>query len=142
MVEFVTGQGIAAGDQKPAVFLTYFALLVAVSLTILLQDNSSHRVAPIVVFLWVLGFTLAFVIPFIAFRSLSSEFEGDTLQLVSITTMKPYQIVLGKPGSAVLQMLIYLSVLAPCIMFTYLLRGTALEHVLLGLGGRCSVHCA
>ena len=43
--------------------------------------------------------------------------------------MKPYQIVIGKFGSAVLQMMIYLSVLAPCICCTYLLRGVSIDQI-------------
>ena len=83
---------------------------------------------------WViLGFPLGLIIPFTAYRSLAQEFEDGTIQLISITTMKPHQIVIGKFGSAILQMLIYLSVLAPCISFTYLLRGISLDQILTGL---------
>ncbi len=85
-------------------------------------------------FLVILGFPLCLIIPFAAYRSLAREFEDGTLQLISITTMKPYQIIVGKFGSAVLQMLVYLSVLAPCIMFTYLLRGIGLDQILICLG--------
>ena len=46
-------------------------------------------------FLVILGFPLFIVIPFTAFRSLASEYEDGTLQLVSITAMKPYQIIIG-----------------------------------------------
>jgi len=35
------------------------------------------------------------------------------------------QIISGKLGSAALQVLVYLSALAPCLAFTYLLRGLA-----------------
>ena len=63
------------------------------------------------------------IIPFSAFRSLASEREDGTFELLSITSLTARQIVTGKLGSAVLQMLVYYSVLAPCIAFTYLLRG-------------------
>ena len=81
-------------------------------------------------FLVILGFPLFIVIPFTAFRSLASEYEDGTLQLVSITSMKPYQIIVGKFGSAALQMIIYLAVLAPCIAFTYLLRGLDIRVIM------------
>ena len=84
-------------------------------------------------FLVILGFPLGLIIPFSAYRSLAREYEDGTIQLISITTMKPYQIVIGKFGSAILQMLVYLSVLAPCILFTYVLRGISLQHILLSL---------
>lgn len=83
---------------------------------------------------WViLGFPLGLIIPFGAYRSLAREFEDGTIQLISITTMKPYQIVMGKFGSALLQMIIYLSVLAPCILFTYMLRGVNISQISIGL---------
>ena len=69
----------------------------------------------------ILGVPLCLVVPFSAFRSLAREYEDGTIQLISITTMKPYQIVLGKLSTALLQMVIYLSVIAPCIALTYML---------------------
>jgi hypothetical protein len=63
------------------------------------------------------------IIPFSAFRSLISEREDNTFELVAITTLRPRQIIGGKLGSAVLQMLVYFSAVAPCLAFTYLLRG-------------------
>jgi hypothetical protein len=71
----------------------------------------------------ILAFPLAVVVPFFAYRSLSAEAEENTYELLSITTLSPRQIVAGKLGSAVVQMAIYLSAVAPCLAFTYLLRG-------------------
>jgi hypothetical protein len=69
----------------------------------------------------ILGVPLCLIVPFSAFRSLAREYEDGTIQLISITTMKPSQIVLGKLSTAMLQMVIYLSVIAPCIALTYML---------------------
>lgn len=69
----------------------------------------------------ILTIPLVVVVPFMSFRSLAAEREDGTYELVSITTLSPYQVVAGKLGSAVLQMLVYFSALAPCIGFTYLL---------------------
>ena len=66
---------------------------------------------------------LLIVVPYAAFRSLAGEREDGTFELLSITTLSARQIVLGKLGSAILQMMVYYSALAPCIAFTYLLRG-------------------
>ncbi|MGH7139314.1 MAG: ABC transporter permease, partial [Pirellulales bacterium] len=71
----------------------------------------------------ILAVPLLVVVPFGAFRSLASEREDGTYELLSITTLKPRQIISGKLGSAVLQMLVYLSAVAPCLAFTYMLRG-------------------
>ncbi|HUG66285.1 MAG TPA: hypothetical protein VMM76_00960 [Pirellulaceae bacterium] len=63
------------------------------------------------------------IVPFSAFRSLAAEREDGTFELLSITALSSRQIVTGKLGSAMLQMLVYYSALSPCIAFTYLLRG-------------------
>lgn len=79
----------------------------------------------------VLVVPLLVVVPFSAFRSLASESEEGTFELLSITALSSRQIVTGKLGSAVLQMLIYFSALAPCIAFTYLLRGIDILTIVL-----------
>jgi hypothetical protein len=71
----------------------------------------------------ILAFPLLVIVPFGAFRSLAGEREDRTFELLSITTLKPRQIVSGKLASAVVQMLVYLSAVSPCLTFTYMLRG-------------------
>jgi hypothetical protein len=71
----------------------------------------------------VLAFPLAVVVPYAAFRSLASEREDNTYDLLSITTLKPRQIISGKLGSSIVQMAVYFSAITPCLAFTYLLRG-------------------
>lgn len=78
---------------------------------------------------WILGFPLGVVIPLAAYRSLSQEYEDETIQLVSITTMSARRIVLGKLGSSMLQMLVYLSAVVPCLVFSYILRGIDFNQV-------------
>lgn len=79
----------------------------------------------------ILAFPLVVVVPFGAFRSLASEQEEHTYELLWITTLRPRQIVSGKLGSAVMQMLIYLSAISPCVAFTYMLRGISFPTILL-----------
>lgn len=86
-------------------------------------------------FLWILGLPLVLIIPYTTFRSLAQEYEDGTIDMVLITTMKPYQIIAGKLGSAMLQVAIYLSILAPCICFCYLLRGIDISQIYLAIGG-------
>jgi hypothetical protein len=71
----------------------------------------------------VLSFPLLIIVPFGAFRSLAAEREDGTYELLSISTLRPRQIISGKLGSAVLQMLVYFSAISPCLAFTYMLRG-------------------
>lgn len=78
-----------------------------------------------------LAFALLVVVPYSAFRSLAVEQEEHTYELLAITALGPRQIVAGKIASAAMQMLIYLSVLMPCLAFTYLLRGIDLPTMVI-----------
>ena len=71
----------------------------------------------------ILAFPLLVIVPYGAFRSLAGEREDRTFELLSITTLSPRQIVSGKLASAVVQMVVYLSAVSPCLTFTYMLRG-------------------
>ncbi len=81
-------------------------------------------------YLVILAFPLLVIVPFWAFRSLASEQEDRTYELLSITALGPRQIVSGKLASAGVQMLIYLSAVSPCLAFTYMLRGIAFPTIL------------
>ena len=63
------------------------------------------------------------IVPYSAFRSLASEQEDNTYDLLSITTLTTGQIITGKLASAMVQMMVFLSAVSPCIAFTFLLRG-------------------
>lgn len=77
----------------------------------------------LLVYAVILAFPLMLIVPYSAFRSLASEQEDNTYDLLSITTLSTGQIVTGKLASAVVQMLVFLSAVSPCIAFTFLLRG-------------------
>ncbi len=79
----------------------------------------------------ILAFPLAVVVPYAAFRSLAAEREDNTYELLSITTLRPRQIISGKLGSSVVQMGVYFSAITPCLAFTYLLRGIDLPTIAL-----------
>lgn len=85
-------------------------------------------------FFCILTLPLMVIIPFSAFRSLTAETEDSTFELLSISALSASQIVYGKMASAGLQIILYLSALAPCIVLTYLLRGVSLFTVLFFLG--------
>jgi hypothetical protein len=81
----------------------------------------------------ILAFPLLVVAPYSAFHSLSSERQDRTYELVSITSLGARQILSGKLGSIVLQMLVYLSAIFPCLAFTYLLRGLDIFTIILAV---------
>jgi hypothetical protein len=87
-----------------------------------------------ILFIWyfgILAMALGIVVPYAAFRSLAAEREDNTYDLLTITTLKPRQIISGKLGSSVVQMCVYYSAIAPCLAFTYLLRGVDVPTIAL-----------
>ena len=73
---------------------------------------------------WViLAIAVTIIVPFGAQRSLLAERDQATYDLLSITTLTPKQIVWGKLLSALVQVLIFYSAIAPFIAFTSLLQG-------------------
>lgn len=87
----------------------------------------------LIVYSAILAFPLMLIVPYSAYRSLAAEQEDNTYDLLSITTLSTGQIIAGKLGSAVVQMLVYLSAVSPCIAFTYLLRGVDALTILMVL---------
>lgn len=77
----------------------------------------------LVAYYTILVIPLTLIVPFTAFRSLAAEQEENTFDLLSITTLGSRQIITGKLLSALVQMVVYLSAVSPCIAFTFLLRG-------------------
>jgi hypothetical protein len=71
----------------------------------------------------VLAIATFIVVPFGAFRSMLAEQQLHTWEVLSITTLKPRQIVWGKLTSAVVQLFIYYSAITPFIAFANLLNG-------------------
>lgn len=79
-------------------------------------------------FVFVLQFAVHFIVPFTAFRSMQVENELSTFELLSISNLSPKSIVLGKLGSAVVQVFLFYSAIAPFIAFTSLLQGFDLPN--------------
>jgi hypothetical protein len=79
----------------------------------------------------ILAFPLLIVAPYAAFHSLSAERQDRTYELVSITALTARQILSGKLCGIMLQMMVYLSAIFPCLAFTYLLRGLDIFTILL-----------
>jgi ABC-type transport system involved in cytochrome c biogenesis permease component len=117
---------------KSRQFTSTFMLLLAASLTVsyflvaYFGPDIDYQSTGSWFFIWffgVLAFAIFVVVPFGAYRSLASEQEERTFELLSITTLRPGQIITGKLLSAMTQMFIYYSAIAPFMAFTYLLKG-------------------
>ena len=117
---------------------TFFATIIitlVVTFVILSDRSGSNQLGQTLLlgYLVTLGLPLMIIVPISTFQSLSAEHGDGTLQLISITTMKPSEIIVGKLCSSILQILIYMSVLAPCVTFTFLLRGVDVYQIIASL---------
>jgi ABC-type transport system involved in multi-copper enzyme maturation permease subunit len=129
--------------MKSRQFVITFTLLLAcgwlwtllfIAFSIPAVYYAPYGAAMLVGYYIVLTVPLLIVVPYSSFRSLAAECEDGTYELLSITTLSAWQIITGKLGSSLLQMLVYYSALAPCIAFTYLLRGIDVVTIALYLG--------
>ncbi len=77
----------------------------------------------------VLSIAVFIVVPQGAFRSIQSERDLQTFEMLTITTLSPRKIVWGKWWSAAVQTIVYYAAIAPFMMFTNLLRGISLPFI-------------
>ncbi len=82
----------------------------------------------------VLALAIFVVVPYSAYRGLLNERDHTTLELLSITSLSPRQLVWGKLWSAMVQVFIYYSAIAPFIAFTSMLQGFDVALVSFALG--------
>lgn len=117
---------------KSRQFVVTFMLLLLVSwlissLGVVLAGPAIEYGSPgrffVMCYVFVLEFAVLFIVPFTAFRSMQVENELSTFELLSISNLSPKKIVLGKLGSAVVQVFLFYSAIAPFIAFTSLLQG-------------------
>ncbi len=87
----------------------------------------------------ILSFPLLVVAPYSAYHSLAAERQDRTYELVSITALDARQILSGKLGGIMLQMMVYLSAIFPCLAFTYLLRGLDIFAIVLVVMYTCGL---
>jgi ABC-type transport system involved in multi-copper enzyme maturation permease subunit len=113
--------------------LTWFA---TIGLVAYVGPGISYSAAGIFLltwYCWLLAFPLAVIVPFGSFRSLAAEREENTYDLLRVSTLTPRQIVNGKLASAIVQIGVYCSAVAPCFAFSYLLRGIDVVTILIVL---------
>lgn len=90
----------------------------------------------------VLALAIFIVVPYTAYRGLLAERDHTTLELLNITLLSPRQLVWGKLWSAMTQVFIFYSAIAPFIAFTSMLQGfdimlVSFALVMSGLGALC-----
>ncbi len=82
----------------------------------------------------VLALAIFVVVPYSAYRGLLNEHDQTTLELLNITSLSPRQLIWGKLWSAMAQVFIFYSAIAPFIAFTSMLQGFDVALVAFSLG--------
>ena len=70
------------------------------------------------------------IVPLAAFHSMANELNSNTFEVLSISPLSSHKIVVGKVVVAIIQLLLYVAILAPCVALTYLLRGVSITSLL------------
>ncbi len=82
----------------------------------------------------VLAPLLLFVVPMQAYQSMRMELRVGIVEQLLLSHLRPRRIVLGKLAAAMVQFGLYVSVMAPLLATSYLLRGVDLPTIALCLG--------
>lgn len=72
---------------------------------------------------------LLFIVPMQAYGSMRLELRGGTVEQLFLSGLTPRRILTGKLLAALVQFVLYLSVLAPLLATSYLLRGVDLPLI-------------
>lgn len=117
---------------KSKQFVVTFMLLVTVAWLVsvfgLLMFQTQVQYGPAGRYFFV-GFYIALavatllIVPFGSFRSLQSERDFNTYEILSVTTITPQQIVHGRLLSSLVQCLIFYSAITPFIAFASTMQG-------------------
>ncbi|MDZ4774830.1 MAG: hypothetical protein SGI72_17035 [Planctomycetota bacterium] len=85
------------------------------------------------------------IVPFAALYSLGTERDEYTLELLQLSGMAAWRLVVGKLASVLLQALLVYSAFLPFLMFAFLLRGMPAEAIVASLVASmaaCTAQCA
>lgn len=76
---------------------------------------------------------LIFVVPMQAYQSMRLELRSGIVEQLLLSQLRPRRIVTGKLAAAMVQFVLYVSVMAPLLATSYLLRGVDLPTILITL---------
>ncbi len=108
---------------------TLFAILTSVP-AIYFQPAGRYLLAG---YIFILVIPACVVVPNAAYRSMANELEQGTFDVLTLSPLSSFQIVLGKLAVASVQSGFYFASLTPCFALTYLLRGVTWMSIFLPL---------
>ncbi len=126
------------GKFFPATFLLLVGLswLICVGTVLSIGNQAgSAEIGPRLLssLMLLLGIPLCYAAPLNLFRSIAQEFDGQTFEVLAVTTLSPVRIVFGKLQSCLVEIGAYACAVAPFICFSYLLRGVSIYGLIAAL---------
>jgi hypothetical protein len=76
---------------------------------------------------------LLFVVPMQAYNSMRTELKGGIVEQLLMSRLSPGRVLFGKLQAAMVQFLLYVSILSPLLATSYLLRGVDLLTIVVSL---------
>jgi hypothetical protein len=129
-------QEVRRGLRTRVFSVVFTLLLLACTLAALIAfgtydqgRSGEHGKVTFFFFFFCLATVGFFMLPYSAYRSLVREREDRTWPLLVLTGLTSRRILAGKIGSWALQAGLYASVIAPFLLFAYLLQGISLVVV-------------
>lgn len=110
--------------------LCYFVIAICLFIYF---DKERMGQTSFLLFNGILDLGLIVVIPIILFQNMSTERANGNFELTSITTITPLKIVLGKWQSGLMQSFVFGSIVAPIIIFSYIINGIGISVIFLNL---------
>jgi hypothetical protein len=128
-------QGLRAKAFATCFGLLLFACLVVALFAATQVGVSIEPLGPryLALFFGAQSLVCLFVIPFMAYRSVSRELEEETWVLLALTGLSARHIAFGKASSSLLQAVLFASCCAPFVLFSYYLQGVDLLTLVVGL---------
>jgi len=121
----------------PATLLLSLATIVIIALLVAINvgRGSVSRFGSHAYLLAVICLTplVILVVPMTALNSMRHEVADGALDHLFMTRLRPGQIIRGKVYATLIQFVLYLSVFAPVLALTYLLRGVDVPQIVLTL---------
>lgn len=78
----------------------------------------------------ILTFVMMVIVPWMAYQSMAGEMQGNTLELLMMSSISPGQVIRGKLHSVMAITGTFFSVMAPCFAFAYLVGNLSLPQLL------------
>ncbi len=127
-------QGVRTRVFVSLLILLQVLLLVDVSLSLLVASVQEDASTGTVFFWLIVGLPVLLVLPLNGLNAISGEIKANTLELIFLTRLSAFRIVVGKWLAILAQCLLLVSTVLPYLVLRYFIGGINLTNELVTLG--------